>query len=183
MKKAFLGLTLLTLSATLPAQADYYGQIGYGTSINGGSSTIDDVRSSYKTSPVYSIAGGYETPFVSTFLDTSLRAEAEYLRIRPKTKKDIKDSSFDGLMMNGYVMIPVPVIDPYVGAGIGMARFDHNNTLATQAITGIEYALPMVPITMAGEYRYLKTNEEGGKGADTSKFHSNIFMLKMRYNF
>lgn len=180
MKKRLLSIVLaLGLISVLPVQAQYYGQLGLGASLNGGSVTTDNVRSGYKNTPAYSFAGGYEIPLALT----NVRVEGEYLRIRPNAKHG-SDSSFDGLMANGYVEVPlIPIIDPYIGAGIGMTRFDHNNSLALQGIMGLEYELPFLPLTIGGEYRYLKVNETGGKREDISKFHSNIFMFKMRYTF
>lgn len=180
MKKQFLGIALLIgfITATT-VQAQYYGQLGIGASLNDGSTTTNGIRSKYKNTPAYSFATGYELPLTLT----NVRLEGEYLRIRPNAKYG-SNSSFDGLMANGYAEVPlIPVIDPYIGAGIGMTRFDHNNSLALQGMMGLEYELPFIPLTIGGEYRYLKVNESGGKQANISKFHSNIFMLKLRYAF
>lgn len=184
MKKVFLGLSfLLTIVAFQSANAEFYASLGAGTSINSGSTITNHVRSTYKNTPVYSLAGGYELPFISSIIDTTIRAEGEYLRIRPKSKGEGKDSSFDGVMANGYVNIPFPIVDPYVGMGVGMARFDHNNSIAYQGIAGLDYALPMLPLTVSGEYRYLNLNEDGGKHDTSSQFRTHIFMMKLRYNF
>lgn len=180
MKKTLLGLALMTVLATsTTVQAQYYGQLGLGASLNDGSVMTPYGRTTYKHTPAYSFAGGYELPLALT----NVRMEGEYLRIRPNAKYG-SDSKLDALMANTYVEIPlIPVIDPYIGAGIGMTRFDHNNSIALQGMMGLEYELPMLPITIGGEYRYLKINEAGGKWDSVSKFHTNIFMLKARYAF
>lgn len=180
MKKLFLSTLLaLGLTTATTAFAQYYGQLGLGASLNDGSVQTPDGRTTYKHTPAYSIAGGYELPLALT----NIRMEGEYLRIRPNAKYG-SDSKFDALMANGYVEIPlIPVIDPYVGLGIGMVRFDHNNSIALQGMMGVEYELPVIPVTIGAEYRYLKVNETGGKWESVSKFHTNIFMLKARYSF
>lgn len=170
---------LLVLLATTNAKAGIYGSIGAGISLNDGSAVHDSVMSDYKNTPVYAFALGYELPF--PLLDA--RGEVEYLRIRPNAKYG-SDSKIDAAFINGYADIPlIPIVDPYVGIGIGYARFDHTNTPALQGMAGLEYEIPVLPLTIGAEYRYMKVNETGGKWDSPSKFHTNIFMLKARYSF
>ncbi len=180
MKKHLLYTAFCTVCFGIAsAQADFYAGIGAGASLNNGSVTHQDIVSDYKNTPIYSIAGGYELPL--PILD--IRGEVEYLRIRPNAKYG-EDSKFDGVFLNGCADIPfVPVIDPYVGAGIGYTRFDHKNSTAWQGIAGVEYGIPVLPVTLAGEYRYMKVTEAGGKWDSKSKFNTNIFMIKARYSF
>lgn len=179
MKKLLLALCCTVAFHVGTAHAGLYGSAGIGASLNDGSVTHDAIQSSYKNTPVYAVAAGYELPL--PILD--IRGEIEYLRIRPNAKHG-PDSKFDGVFLNGYADIPlVPVVDPYVGLGLGYSRFDHTNSPALQAMTGIEYELPILPIAIGGEYRYMKVNETGGKWDSPSKFHTNIFMLKARYTF
>ena len=170
-------LSYLMISST--AFADLYGQLGIGASFNDGSVTRETLETSYKNSPIYSISAGYELPipFISP------RVEAEYLHLKADTKQG-KNAKFDGAFLNGYATVPfIPIIDPYVGAGIGMTRFDHNNSPAFQGMAGVEYSSPVLPVTIGAEYRYLKVNETGGKWDSPSKFHINILMFKARYSF
>lgn len=179
MNKTLLLTALSCVLASSTTFADFYGQLGLGASFNDGSITREALETSYKNSPIYSVAAGYELPipFISP------RVEAEYLHLKADTKQG-ENAKFDGAFLNGYATIPfIPVIDPYVGAGIGMTRFDHNNSPAFQGMAGIEYSIPVLPITFGAEYRYLKINETGGKWNSPSKFHSNILMLKARYSF
>ncbi len=180
MKKHFLLLSLIFSLLSAPStRADLYIQGGLGSSLNDGSVTTDNVRSGYKNTPAYSFAVGYEIPLALT----DVRVEGEYLRIRPNAKYG-KNSKFDGLMANAYAELPlIPIIDSYVGLGVGLSRFDHTNSMAWQGMAGLEYELPFMPLTVGGEYRYMKVMEDGGKWEDKSKFHTNIFMLKFRYNF
>ena len=169
----FLGIGL--------AQADYYISGGFGEAFNGGSSrnSITGMKKGYKDSNIYSLAGGYELPL--PLLD--VRGEVEYLRTRPEVK-DGRTKQLDGLFLNAYGDIPlIPVVDPYVGLGVGRVRYDHSNAFAFQGMLGVEYELPFAPVTVGGEYRYLKINEDTGKARAGSKYHANVLMLKLRYAF
>ena len=181
MKKHLFLLALATgLTFSLSAQADFYAGIGGGMSFNGGSASKAGVRSEYKDSTIYSFAGGYQLPL--PLLD--VRGEIEYLRLRPEVK-DGRTKQLDGAFLNAYGFIPLfPLVDPYVGLGVGKVRYDHSNSFAVQGMLGLEYSLPFLPdLSVGAEYRYLKVNETTGKAADPSKFHTNVLMLKARYMF
>ena len=179
MKKQLVALMLgLALSGT--AAADFYAGAGFGMGFNGGKSYQLDVKSKYKDSPVYSLAGGYQLPLPA--LD--VRGEVEYLRLRPEVK-DGRTKQLDGLFVNAYGFIPlIPLIDPYIGLGVGRVRFDHANSFAVQGMLGAEYSLPFLPdMTVGTEYRYMKVNETTGKVNAPSKFHTHVLMMKARYMF
>jgi len=179
-KHLFLLALIVGLASSLSARADFYAGVGFGMGFNDGSSTKAGVRSEYKDSPVYSLAGGYQWPL--PLLD--IRGEVEYLHLRPDLK-DGRTKQLDGAFVNAYGTIPlVPFIDPYVGLGIGRVRYDHDNAFAIQGMLGAEYSLPFLPdLSVGAEYRYLKVNETTGKARAPSKFHTNILMLKARYMF
>lgn len=161
------------------AHADFYAGAGIGGSFNGGSSFNGERAIKFKNSTMWSLAGGYEAPL--PLFD--IRGEAEYLRTRARVK-DRRTKQLDGLFMNGYADFPlVPVVDPYVGLGLGFTRFDHANSFALQGMLGVEYELPFAPVALSGEYRYLKINETTGKRNRESNYHTNILMLKGRYLF
>ena len=179
MKSTFLTLFLSISLLSMPTFAGFYTGAGIGSSFNDGSVIKNNIKSSYKDSPAYSFYAGYQLPL---FL-TDARIEGEYLRIHPDKKKG-GHASMDALMINGYIDVPViPFIDPYVGIGVGLTRFEHENAPAYQAMLGIDYELPFAPITVGGEYRYFKITENGGARDEIAKMHSNIFMLKFRYEF
>ena len=180
MKKyALWGLLATGLFLGSVAQADFYAGAGLGASFNGGRSSNGDHNIKYKNSTLWSLAGGYETPL--PLFD--VRGEVEYLRTRPEVK-DGRTKQLDGLFLNAYADVPlIPLIDPYVGMGVGRVRYDHSNSFAWQGMLGAEYELPFAPIGIAGEYRYLKVNETTGKWDKRSKYHTNILMLKARYLF
>ena len=180
MKKLiYSSLIAAALGWSIPSQADFYAGLGLGASFNDGSVKTNNVKSSYKYTPVYSISGGYELPL--PILD--IRGEAEILYMKPKVKTG-RDRKLQSVMFNGIAVIPfVPFIDPYVGAGFGYARYDHTNAIAVQGMLGVEYELPIAPMTIGAEYRYYKINEGTGKTNSESKFHTNILMLKAKYLF
>ena len=75
-------------------------------------------------------------------------------------------------------------LNPYFGLGLGMARFEHENSPAMQFMLGADYELPTtLPITIGAEYRFFKVNEHGGNRGEVAKLNSNILMLKVRYHF
>lgn len=179
MKSSFLALITAFCLSSVSAHAGLYTSFGLGASFNDGAMTKDEIRSSYDNSPAYSFAVGYKLPL----LLTDVRAEGEYLRMRPDTSYH-GASSVDAFMMNGYANVPlVPFIDPYVGLGLGMSRFQHETAPAYQAMLGADYELPFMPATVSAEYRYFRITEDGGSRGEDAKLHSNILMLKFRYEF
>lgn len=172
-------LPLLLVLITTSASADFYAQAGLGRSFNEGSVFKHDQKYNYKDSNTFSIAGGYEFPIPII----NPRIEAEYLRLHPKVKEE-STGKLNGLFVNAYADVPIlPIVDPYVGLGTGITRFEHNNSIAVQGMAGIEYKIPFISTTIGGEYRYLKINETAGKLNESAKYHSNILMLKVRYEF
>ncbi len=181
MKKIILAVSaVLCIGWGISAKADFYAGAGLGMSFNNGS--IDDVRGfkdSYKDTPAYALYGGYELPL--PLLD--VRGEVEYLRLKPKAKYG-KSRTMDAAIARAIAVVPfVPLVDPYVGLGLGYARYDHANVALQEVTAGVEYELPLMPVTVGAEYRYLKTNEKAGKWYSESKFHTNILMLKAKYLF
>lgn len=177
--KKYMGLLAGICLMAGTVQADFYVSGGLGAGFNDGSAFNGGIKSEYKNSAVYSISGGYELPL--PLFD--IRGEAEFLRSKPELK-DGRTKKIDGLFLNAYGTIPlIPLIDPYVGLGLGRVRYDHTNSFAVQGMLGAEYELPFAPMTVGGEYRYLKVNETTGKVNAPSKYHTNILMLKVRYLF
>ncbi|MBD5391893.1 hypothetical protein HDR66_03750 [bacterium] len=84
-----------------------------------------------------------------------LRAEAEYNRIHNK------DVTADVAMGNVYVKLPVALISPYIGAGVG-AIFDgdayghsFDTTVAYQGMLGMTFNIPVLPFKIDAEARAL----------------------------
>lgn len=177
MKKILLALC--TLFICNAAQAEFYVGAGYGLSINQGSVKELNKKTSYKDSNALSVSGGVALPL--PLLD--IRGEVEYFRTRPETK-DFGTKHLDAVMANATGVIPlIPFIDPYVGVGMGYARYDHNNTTAWQALAGVEYNFLTLPFIVGAEYRFLKLTEKGGKKDVSSKYYTHGVMLKLKYTF
>jgi len=178
MKKIALFLSTFCLLSSV-ARADFYVGAGYGLSINDGSFHENGIKSKYKDSALYSLSAGAIMP-IPLF---DFRAEAEYFHSRPSTKL-FSSQNLDALMLNTTGVIPlIPFIDPYVGLGLGYARYNHHTSPAWQAIAGVEYAFVTNPFVLGAEYRFLKLTENGGKGSDVSKYRSHGVILKLKYTF
>lgn len=120
-----------------------------------------------------SAALGYQVDFLF-----KPRAEIEYLYTR--AHYDGHKADMNSVLVNGYVTIPFPVLDPYVGIGVGRVRLNHDDSTIGQGIAGLEFELPVVPLTVGAEYRYLKVFDQTN-GAQ--KFDDNVFLMKLRYAF
>ena len=187
MKKLFLTCLTAGLLACGGATAEYYAGVGYGASWNGGHAWTNGIKSDYDTfSGMWSLFAGTVLP--TNWVD--FRAEAELLRL--DLKPDIgKTRKFRALMGNVTAVIPNTGwwAEPYVGLGMGYARWDHNNALATQVIGGFEktFELPdwanNAAMAVDLEYRHLWVNKDGGKRLDVSKMNSDTLMLKLKYLF
>jgi len=120
-----------------------------------------------------SVALGYQVDFL-----LKPRAEIEYLYTRVNYDAHKKD--MNSVFINGYLTIPFPLIDPYVGVGLGHARLNHDDSPVGQAILGLEYDFSLLPIAVGAEYRYLKLFD---KTNGSKKFDDNVFLIKARYEF
>ena len=182
MFKKYVALAVLAagLAVAGSAHAEFYAAGGIGASFNGGTShNKSGMKSAFENSVAVSLAGGYELPL--PLFD--IRGEAELIHNRPKLKNH-QTKKLDGMFLNAYGTIPlIPLIDPYVGLGIGRVRFDHSNAFAVQGILGAEYELTFAPMTVGAEYRHLKTNGKTGAKDAHSKYHADILMFKVRYLF
>ena len=178
MKKLLLIATCLFGFSTV-AMADFYVGGGFGGAFNGGTAKKDTIKTSYKDSPIYTLSGGVIMP-IPLF---DLRAEVEYLHTRPNTEK-LGKKQLDAMMVNATAVVPfIPLIDPYVGLGVGYGRYDHTNTSAWQYLMGVEYAFETNPFVIGAEYRYFKLTDRCGKAANTSHYHNNALMLKVKFVF
>ena len=180
MKKfLYTAIAALGVFCATNTYADFYAGAGYGLGFNGGSATLNNVKGDYKQSTFYSLNAGYVMPLPAF----DIRGEIEYLRTRPAVKGQ-HARRLDALMGTLSAVIPVvPFLDPYVGFGLGYARFDHSNTQAWQYHMGIEYKFAETPFAVGAEYRYLKLTESCGNHNNYSRYHTNALLLKLKYTF
>lgn len=173
-------LSVLSLLLVSLVQAEFYVSAGLGSLHNTGSSIKNGFESDYDQSLMYSLAVGYDLPF----LDIA-RVEAEYLHNRAKIESGTGKVTYDGLMVNGYLDIPfpVPLLTPYVGVGVGPGRFEGENLMSYQGIIGIDAEVFVVPVIGSLEYRYMKTNQDSKRANESYKFYAHAVMLKLRYEF
>lgn len=187
MKKLFLTCATIGLLFAGAVRAENYAGLGYGASWNGGHAWTNGRKSDYDTfSGIFSLFAGKVIP--TDYFD--LRVEGEYLHLNLKPEHG-KSRRFRGLMANATGIIPDTGwwAEPYVGLGLGYARWDHNNTIAGQVIGGFEkyFELPEwannTAMAAAVEYKHLWVNENGGKRNNTSKMNSDTVMFKLKYLF
>ena len=147
---------------------------------NGGAGDGLDFELDYEAGYAAAIALGYDLPVLP------LKFEVEYL-YQTANIDEISNppagftalSTFSGdatvhaLMANAYVNLPIPLLKPYIGVGVGGANvnyssistdslqlFDESSTLfAYQAMVGILFSVPILPLELMAEYRYFATTD------------------------
>ncbi len=181
MKLQFLTLLAAGLLLSCAGHAENYAGAGVGASWNGGHAVTNGQKYDMETfSTLWSLFAGTIIPTEWT----DIRVEGEFLRMDVEPDYG-RTRQFKALMANATAIIPDTgwFAEPYVGFGLGYARWDHNNTIAGQIIGGVEYDFAQWPVGAALEYRHLWVNEKGGKGYDTSRINSDTLMLKLKYFF
>ena len=121
--------------------------------------------------------------------DISLfRIEGEYSYL------DSDDYSMNTGFLNAYVKVPIPVVKPYIGAGVGYMfdskyepakdlSVDIDDTMAYQGMLGITLDLPIIPFDIDVEGRALYVPdmiEVAGKESDYVQYEGRV---KLRYVF
>ena len=182
MKKlSLIALTAILASAATPATAGFYGSLGVGTTVD---TEIENASGelSIDSDMGYAIAVGYEVPLLP------LRVEVESFAMRSQGgDNSTTEHTVDGLMLNAYAGLPIPIVQPYIGAGFGEAKSgysDDTSSMSTgyhsawQAMIGAELSLPLLPFSVGLEYRYLNTE-------DKASFETNVqsVLVKARLQF
>ncbi len=111
------------------------------------------------------------------------RAELEYDYLTNQ------DADMQLAMINAYFKLPVPVIHPYIGAGIGeifdgkISEIDVKSTVAYQGMLGLTFDIPILPIKVDAEARALySANVYEFNNASPDLFHYDL-RVKLRYIF
>ncbi|MGE0095346.1 MAG: outer membrane protein [Alphaproteobacteria bacterium] len=207
MKAALVATTLLTSSAAIAAEPNWYASGAGGATWfeqADGQANGNSLETSFDTGYVFLGAGGYR-------FGNGFRAEGElgYRRSSADTTQVNSGPEFNtegsmsalSFMANGYYDFDVGMkIKPYIGGGIGVARVSANDlrfngsqladdsdaVFAYQAIGGLGYDLTQ-NLTAFVEYRYFATLDptfNATSGGDyESQFMSHNALLGVRYNF
>ncbi len=180
MRLKTLLIACLCMMLTVPAMAEFYGSVGAGIVKNTGSILKNSSKEDMKTSMAYSMAFGYDLPFIDI-----VRVEGEFLHNRSKIKNGMGFINMDALMGNAYVDIPfiLPLLTPYVGAGIGYGRLENSNAMPMQLMLGMDGEIFVIPMIASLEYRYLQANRSAKSANEKDKYYAHMLMLKLRYEF
>ncbi len=109
MKKSLLAIMCAAgLFGATAANAGFYGTIGLGSTLEAEMVGVGDTTQSEFAQ---SIAVGYKIPILP------LKVEIESYR------GPIDNTTLNATILNGYAMLPIPIVSPYVGIGVGKADF------------------------------------------------------------
>ena len=180
MKLKTLLLALLAFGITFSARAEFYVSGGIAVVKNTAAAQKDMYKADYDSSTAYSVAFGYDLPFVDI-----VRVEGEYFHNRTQIKDGLGHINMDALMANAYVDIPfvMPLITPYAGAGIGYGRFETSNVMPLQFMLGLDAEIFVIPVIGSVEYRFMQANREAKSATSKEKYYSHMLMAKLRYEF
>lgn len=140
---------LFAMACMPAAQANFLFDTYIGATAGVGGATIfadHDSKSYFAQS--YGAVAGLDIPM--------FRIEAEYNYLNDDMPK------LQMGMINGYVKMPMPVIQPYLGAGVGAVldgdadtgiNIEHN--AAYQGMLGVTFNVPVLPFKIDGEARAL----------------------------
>lgn len=172
----FLSATAITLMAP-DARANllFDPYIG-GTVGMGGVTTFVDGDTHSDVAQSYGAFIGVDIPLV--------RIEGEYNYLNDK---DIKTNI---AMANAYLKMPLIVISPYIGAGVGMTfdgdaghNIDIDSTIAYQGMLGVTFDIPVLPFKIDAEARALYIPDAFSVDShDADILHYDI-RAKLRYIF
>ncbi len=192
--KKLLSLALITSAILLStnAQAGLYFGAGYGSSDVG--IKIDGV--SYNPNQEDNAYSAYVGYSINLVLVPTIKVEFAYANNQYELQDFYKGES-DNYMVNGYIGIPLPlpVISPYVGVGLGSTSVEFSNAVGISKETGSTYAamfgidvdIPMFPIKPSIEVKYSKTSDikfDEGTIDETSVDYTNTSVYaKLRYAF
>ena len=180
MKIKILFFALSVMLSISVAHAEFYISAGLAAVKNTASVLKNAYKADYDTSTAYSVAAGYDLPFVDI-----VRIEGEYFHNRAEIKKGLGYINMDALMANAYVDIPfiLPLITPYAGAGIGYGRFESSNVMPLQFMLGLDAEIFVIPVIGSVEYRFMQANREAKDAKSKEKYYSHMIMAKLRYEF
>ncbi len=154
IKSLILPITTAAAIFAAPANANLLFDLYAGATIGIGGATLgtdlfdSDKQDSYSAQS-YGLVAGIDIPLFR------LEAEYDFINIDQDAKLHVG-------MVNGYFKIPgLVVVNPYIGVGVG-ATFDvdadfmeHDGGAAYQAMLGLTFNVPALPIKIDAEGRAL----------------------------
>ncbi len=190
-----IGIAQTNASMLVPIPGFYVGtSYGWFNSVNGDDKFSGDPKETF----FMSAAAG------ATFMQI-LRAEAEFIHLATDRVRDLDPANtrLSAVIFNGYVGLPVYYIRPYIGAGIGFGWMDLDypnqpveqdgirSGAILQGMFGVDLDIPQSPIKISAQWRSLiasqfddsNDDEEDSTEDDLMSLQSNIFEVKVRYQF
>lgn len=147
-------LTTMAILCAAPAHANLLFDVYAGATGGIGGATMFTDNHAHSDS-AYSFGGviGIDIPFV--------RIEGEYNHILPQ------DTKLNTAMLNAYLKMPTTLVQPYIGAGIGIIfDGDVDNTdikikdkTAYQGMLGLTFDIPVLPFKIDAEGRVLYSHD------------------------
>ncbi len=178
LKSAGVVATLIMAGAT-NANANILFDIYAGATIGMGAETMFAGHDNdTAAAQAYGAVVGLDIPFV--------RGELEYNYL------DGKDIDMHLGMVNVYAKMPTPIVQPYIGAGVGTIfdgkikdahNIDIDADMAYQAMVGVTFNLPIMPLKIDAEARALYIQDVYKiEGATPDMLHYDA-RVKLRYIF
>ncbi len=179
LKSVSLFSLAIIMMGIAPARANLLFDIYGGATVGVGGETLfdhDDHKSNAAQS--YGAVAGIDIPFV--------RAELEYDYLNGK------DMDMHMGFVNVYAKMPLVLVQPYLGAGIGtifdgkidhMPHTDINADIAYQAMFGLTFDIPVLPFKIDAEARALYIHDVYKiENASPDMLHYDA-RVKLRYVF
>lgn len=168
-----LGIIATTSAANANLLFDPY--IGATAGVGGATLFADHDNKSY-VAQSYGAVAGLDLPL--------LRIEAEYNYLND----DVIKAQLG--MVNGYLKMPTPMFQPYIGAGVGAVMDgdidngpDIEKTAAYQGMLGLTFNIPVLPFKIDGEARALYAPKIAKlPGDDIDLLHYDV-RVKLRFIF
>ncbi|MDE5615734.1 MAG: P44/Msp2 family outer membrane protein [Alphaproteobacteria bacterium] len=177
LKSAAFFTAAIMAFMTADAHANLLFDPYIGASVGvGGATTFIDGDTHSEMAQSYGAVIGLDIPFV--------RIEGEYNYLNDK------DITAHTAMANAYLKMPMILISPYIGAGVGAILdgdaghgIDIESTVAYQGMLGLTFDLPVLPFKIDAEARaFYAPDAFSAAGEDADLLHYDI-RAKLRYIF
>ncbi len=177
LKSAVLVSAFAVAFAATDARANLLFDPYIGATVGvGGATTFIDGDSHTDMAQSYGAVIGLDIPF--------LRLEGEYDYLHDK------DITAHMAMGNAYLKMALPLISPYIGAGVGAVLdgdagndIDLETTVAYQGMLGLTFKIPVLPFNIDAEARALYIPDAfKAAGEEADMLHYDI-RAKLRYVF